>query len=291
MYLGVLTSFQLHSRSSGLNFISLFHPFHHRDWLSYRHINNQSREGRGDTHCLFCSGRCGLCSVIMARETAFLHLYSRVWGWKGWSWDSHFATIKWWCTSAGDHNVSHEDEAETRESMCLDHERPGLVMSFESQGQLSLKQSFSMRRWGWQSPPHPGDIWLCLEAFLVVRVWSLLLASGVEPRGAAKHPARHRTAPSQQRIIWLKTSVVFVDNQLKNPTISELFDYMSLCISFIFLNHFELVFLWFEMERILTDSFQKQCHLFFPLPSPPQPSRFPLRYIDKPTLLPPFSAF
>lgn len=164
-------------------------------------------------------------------------------------------------------------------------------MSFESQGQLSLKQSFSMRRWGWQSPPHPGDIWLCLEAFLVVTVWNLLLASGVEPRGAAKHPARHRTAPSQQRIIWLKTSVVFVDNQLKNPTISELFDYMSLCISFIFLNQFELVFLWFEMERILTDSFQNQCHLFFPLPSPPQPSRFPLRYIDKPTLLPPFSAF
>ena len=164
-------------------------------------------------------------------------------------------------------------------------------MSFESQGQLSLKQSFSMRRWGWQSPPHPGDIWLCLEAFLVVTVWNLLLASGVEPRGAAKHPARHRTAPSQQRIIWLKTSVVFVDNQLKNPTISELFDYMSLCISFIFLNQFELVFLWFEMERILTDSFQNQCHLFFPLPSPSQPSRFPLRYIDKPTLLPPFSAF
>ena len=42
--------------------------------------------------------------------------------------------------------MSHEDEAETGEGMCLDPERPGLVMSFESQGQLSLKQLFSMRR-------------------------------------------------------------------------------------------------------------------------------------------------
>ena len=69
---------------------------------------------------------------------------------------------------------------------------------------------------------------------MVVTVWNLLLASGVEARDAAKHPARHRTAPSQQRIFWLKTSAVLVDNQLKNPTIPELFDYMSLCISFFF---------------------------------------------------------
>lgn len=34
--------------------------------------------------------------------------------------------------------MSHEDEAEARESMCLDRERPGgLGTSFESQGQLS----------------------------------------------------------------------------------------------------------------------------------------------------------
>ena len=39
------------------------------------------------------------------------------------------------------------------------------------------------------------------------------------------------------------------------------------------------------MERILTDSFQKQWHLLFPPPCTSQPSRSPLWYTDKPTLL------
>ena len=47
---------------------------------------------------------------------------------------------------------------------------------------------------------------------------------------------------------------------------------------FFFFNQFELVFLWFEMERILTDSFQKQWHLLFPPPCTSQPSRSPLVY-------------
>ena len=173
MCLGFLTSLQPHSRSSGVNFISLFRSFHHRHWIGYRPTNNQSGEGRGDTHCWFCSGR------WMAREATFLRLYSGVWGWKGWSWGSRFATIGDSVELLGTMTWA------MRMKLRLEEVCAWILRDQVWWCRLSHKVSFhwsSCSQWGGEGgnppPTHPGDIWLCLEAFLVVTVWNLLLASG-----------------------------------------------------------------------------------------------------------------
>ena len=145
----------------------------------YGHIADPSREGRGDTGWGFCSGRDSLGSAGMAKETISLLLDSRVWGWKGWSCDNHFATIRWECGAAGDHNMGPEDEAETREGMCLDGEKPGAgdviwVMRSAFPKAVALNEGVSVAI---PPPQPPGDIWQCLEAFLVLATWSLLLTS------------------------------------------------------------------------------------------------------------------
>lgn len=81
--------------------------------------------------------------------------------------------------------------------------RRDLGTSFESQGQLSLKQLFSRGEGGREPHPTQGG-WLCPEAFLVVTVGSLLLASGVEARGADKHPARHRQPLHNKELLGSK---------------------------------------------------------------------------------------
>ena len=61
----------------------------------------------------------------------------------------------------------------------------------------------------------PGGIQQCLEIFFGCHNWEEPIGiQWVEARDGAKYPTMHRAAPSQQRIIWSKMSVV---SRLKTP--------------------------------------------------------------------------
>lgn len=46
------------------------------------------------------------------------------------------------------------------------------------------------------SPLTPQNLWQYLERLLVVKTWEMLLASMRKARDDAKHPTKHRKAPT-----------------------------------------------------------------------------------------------